>query len=253
MSGKRSYSTYAGRPSVGYKAARMVGGKVLRYNPQRPALGSSRAAAAAPSLARTGGYSFQASGGRELNFKDTTIDGISVSTTPVLTLLNGMTQGTTASTRIGRRIGIKSVEWRFNMATSSATTWTSNRYMIIVDRQANAAAAAFADIYDVADPSTLRNISNMTRFQVLFDSQEFTMIGDNSGTGASSYDSDSLATAHKGYLKVNIPVQYNVGTAGTIGDIQTNALYFVTIGNGSTAVTDCNINKGTVRIRYGDN
>jgi len=248
FSRKRAYGDVVTAPN---KATRMVGGRKLTYRPSAPVPGSYRAMA--PSLARTGGYSFRASGGTELNFKDTSIASLSISTTPTLTLLNGMAQGTTASTRIGRRIGIKSIEWRFNCATSTNTTWTSNRYMLVLDKQANAAAPAFTDIYDSANPSTLRNISNMQRFQVLFDSQEFIMIGDNGGSGVSDYDCDILATAHRGYLKVNIPVQYNVGVAGTVGDIQTNALYFVTIGNATTSITDVDTQPGAVvRIRYSD-
>jgi len=236
FSRKRSFGVQGG---VAKSAVRMVGGRKLTYRPSAPLSGSYRARVAA------------ASGG-ELNFVDTNIGGISISTTGVLTLLNGMAQGTTASTRIGRKITIKSIQWRFDCATSTNTTWTANRYMIVQDMQPNGATAAFADIYDNATPSTLRNISNMARFRVLFDSDEFIMVGDNGGVGVSNYDVDSLATAHKGYIKCNIPVQYNAGTAGTVADITTNAVYFVTIGNGSTSLTDVNVQAGTVRIRYSD-
>jgi len=233
------------------KSARtMIGGRMLTYRPSAPVPGSSRARAAAPSMQRTGGYSFQASGGRELNFRDATLDGLSFSTTPVLTLLNGLAQGTTASTRIGRRVTVKSVEWKLNVATSSSTAWSAQRYMIVLDKQANAAAPAFTDIYDVAQPTTLRNISNSPRFQVLFDSKQWILAGTSSFGG--SVQLDSVASVHEGYMRCNIPVQYNVGTAGTVGDIQTNALYFVMIGNATTAITDTNVYTGTVRIRYED-
>ena len=230
---KRSYSTVGGQA----KASRIVGGKVLTYIPRAPVAGSFRS---------------RMPTGRELNFQDIDLSGQSFSTTGVLLLLNGLSQGTTASTRIGRRVTVKSVQWAFDAATSSSTTWTANRYMIVQDTQANGAGATFADIYATAQPSTLRNMSNMPRFKVLYDSKSFIMIGDNAGVGSSAYDVDSLATAHQGYIKCTVPVQYNSGNSGTVADIQTNALYFVMIGNGTTSVTDVNIAAGTARIRFSD-
>lgn len=241
---KRSYPYAAGAQTTAKQ--RMVGGRTLTYIPRAPVLGSSRARAA-PSMARTGGYSFQASGGTELNFKDT-IPTTSFDDAGSLTLLNGLTQGTTASTRIGRRITVKSIEWRFNCSTSTLTNWTSNRFMIVVDTQANAATPAFTDIYDGLAPSTLRNVSNMPRFKVLYDSDEFIMIGNLS----SSPGNDMIARAFKGYIKCHIPVQYNIGTAGTIGDIQTNAIYFVQIGNSNSVTTNTDIFNSQFRIRYSD-
>jgi len=230
QSRKRSYSTVGGTA----KASRMVGGRVLSYRPTAPLSGSYRArvAAAAP---------------QELNFKDTTLS-LSFDSSGSLTLLNGLTQGTTSSTRIGRRVTVKSIEWRFNCSTSTLTNWTSNRFMIVVDTQANAATPAFTDIYDSLSPSTLRNVSNMPRFKVLYDSDEFIMIGNLS----TSPGNDLIARAFKGYLRVNIPVQYNVGTAGTIADIQTNAIYFVAVGNSSASTTNTDVFNSQVRVRYTD-
>jgi len=247
-----SYSrkrTYGDQGGVAKKTAtRIVGGRALTYRPTAPIAGSFRSLAA-PSMGRVGGYSFRSVGGRELNFKDTSLSGLSFSTTPVLTLLNGMAQGTTASTRIGRRINIKSIEYRFDVENSSASLWVGHRFMIVLDQQANAATPAFTDIYDVALPTTLRNISNMPRFKVLMDSGEQITVGSID----TSVDNDKVAAAYNGYMRCNIPVQYNVGTAGTIGDIQTNALYFVMIGNATTAITDAQVFTGQVRIRYDDN
>ena len=251
MSANRKRSYPYGADAQTTSKQRMVGGRVLTYIPRAPVLGSSRARAlaGAPAMGRTGGYSFRSVGGRELNFKDTSLTGISFDSTPVLTLLNGIAPGTSASQRVGRRINMKSLEWRFNCSTSTTTTWSSNRFMFILDTQANAATPAFTDIYDQATPSTLRNISNMPRFKVLYDSDEWVMVGNND-TDATC---DLIARAFKGYMRFNLPVQYNAGTAGTIGDIQTNALYFVTIGNASSSLTNTDIFNSQIRIRYDDN
>jgi len=235
FSRKRSFGTQGGVPKT---ATRMVGGRKLTYRPTAPLSGSYRAR-----LAASAG---------ELNFKDTSLASQSFSSTPVLLLLNGMAQGTTASTRIGRRINIKSIQWMFDTESSTTSVWNGFRYMIIQDTQANAATPAFTDIYDVAQPTTFRNVSNMPRFKVLFDSKEVLSVGPTPGAGGVP-GSDTIATVHQGYLKVNIPVQFNVGVAGTVADIQTNALYFVMIGNSAfSTLTDVQIYNGQVRIRYSD-
>lgn len=206
------------------------------------------AALVAPSVLRTGGFSFKATGGKELNFVDTPIAGTQVNLTPFLTLLNGMAQGTTASTRIGRRIQMKSIEMKLRVVADSTTLFTSVRFALVLDKQANAAAPAFTDIYDTADPCSLRNISNKARFWVLWDSGVMPIIGNIATAGQQTDSSMKIIEAYK---RINIPVQYNAGTAGTVGDIQTNALYFVGVGATASGTADAQIT-GSIRVRYDD-
>lgn len=199
----------------------------------------------APSMMRTGGFSFKATGGKELNFVDTALALANVSTTATLTLLNGLAQGTTASTRIGRRIQMKSIEMKGFANAQSTSDFQTVRFAIVLDKQANAAAPAFTDIYDAATPYALRNISNKARFWVLWDSGLKDISGNNSFMCDTSVESLEI------YKRINIPVQYNAGTAGTVGDIQTNALYFVAIGSKATGTTSAMFT-GNIRIRYDD-
>jgi len=214
----------------------------------RQARKSVKRSAAAPSILRSGGFSFTSTGGKELNFVDTVLSSAAVSTTPVISLLNGMAQGTTASTRIGRRIAMKSIEFKFRVLSDTTTTATVTRFAIVLDKQANAAAPAFTDIYDSADPGALRNISNKARFWVLWDSGLSPLIGN---TATAGQQTDSSLKVFENYKRINIPVQYNAGTAGTVGDIQTNALYFVSIGSTVSGTSDA-ILSGNFRVRYDD-
>lgn len=203
------------------------------------------AALVAPSLARSGGFSFKATGGKELNFVDTNIGVGSVSTTASLILLNGLAQGTTASTRIGRRVQMKSVEIKMAIAALATATTQTVRFALVLDKQANAAAPAFTDIYDSADPRALRNISNKARFWVLYDSGLMPIVGSSAALLDNSYRTLEF------YKRINIPVQYNAGTAGTVGDIQTNALYWVSIGSVASG-TGASNTAGNCRVRYDD-
>lgn len=205
------------------------------------------AALVAPSVLRTGGFSFKSTGGKELNFVDSSITSTDVSTTASLVLLNGMAQGTTASTRIGRRIQMKSIELKAWLTPGATTTVAVARFALVLDKQANAAAPAFTDIYDSASPVALRNISNKARFWVLWDSGLISTCG-NLTAGQIT---DSGMKTLEMYKRINIPVQYNAGTAGTVGDIQTNALYFVSIGSTAVGTADQTL-IGNVRVRYDD-
>jgi len=226
--------------------------KAMRGSAYQAAAGSVNLRAAAQALARdtpatvrSGGYSFTASGGKELNFKNTDISGTE-STTARVVLLNGIAQGTSASERVGRRITIKSVELKARLSAGASGTLAAVRYAIVLDRQANAATASFTDIYDAALPESLRNISNKARFQVVWDSGIMPVIGN-----ASTILTDDSRHSVEFYKKVGYPVQYNAVSGGTIGDIQTNALYFVSIGDVAAGVT-APVMVGQARIRYAD-
>lgn len=181
----------------------------------------------------------------ELNFVDTAFTAIVVSTTPIVTLLNGLSQGTTASTRIGRQILMKSIELRGHFQADSATTFTPVRCACVLDRQPNGAAPAFTDIYDAATPTALRNISNKKRFKVLFDSGVLAV------TGNSSAPNDNSLIPYEHYRKIKIPVQYNSGNAGTVADIATNSLFMVFIGGTASGTADAGFT-GSLRVRYED-
>ena len=232
----------------GKSAGSSLSRSLLASRAARQARKSVKRSAAAPSVLRSGGFSFTSTGGKELNFVDTAFNQPNVSTTASITLLNGLAQGTTASTRIGRRIQMKSVEARMFVFSDTLTLGCVTRFALVLDKQANAAAPAFTDIYDSASSIALRNISNKARFWVLWDSGLLPIIGNVTTAGQGT---DSSYKVMEFYKRINIPVQYNAGTAGTVGDIQTNALYFVAIGDTASGTADARL-FGNIRVRYDD-
>jgi len=205
-----------------------------------------------PSLLRTGGYSFKAQGGQELNFSDTSIDigpGHAITgvggTLGFLECLNGTTVGAANNQRIGRRIDMKSIQWLIEVSNMDAAINNTVRYCIVVDSQANGAIPLMTDIYNTASPLALRNISNKARFRVLADSGPISVTGNDSitmtagqlagnGTNPIVTTTQTFGNVNpktsfvdKGYKKIGINTQYNSGAAGTIADIQTNSLLFI--------------------------
>jgi len=209
--------------------------------------GSRQRMVAVPAdMLRYGGLSDNARG-RELKFVDTALALTDVSTTPTINVLNAMGTGNSASTRVGRQIRIKSIEWKGYLQQGTSATYNISRHAIVLDRQANAVAPAFTDIYDAATPIALRNISNKKRFKVIWDSGLISQAGNRTagqltGTGM---------VAVEGYKRTSILVQYNAGTAGTVADITTNALYLVSIGAAAAGAADTELNVN-VRIRFDD-
>jgi len=187
----------------------------------------------APSTYRTGGLSLRSVGGRELNFNDESVTNFAAAS---LTLLNGLVPGSGANERVGRKITIKSIQVQgyIGVATNDDIT----RLSLVVDTQANASNPAITDIYTSSNPAALREISNMPRFKVLWDS----------GPIGQVVTSDSEICTFDAYKRVNIGTQYNAGVAGSIADIQTNSVFLVVrnLGTGTTT------GRLDVRIRYDD-
>lgn len=220
------------RSSGKMKAARTKARSELRKDAL--ALAALATVGDAPSTYRTGGLSLRSVGGRELNFNDESITSF---LNPSITLLNGLVPGSGANERVGRKITIKSIQVQGYVGTGANDDVT--RLSLVVDTQANATAPNFADIYTSSNPAALREINNMPRFKVLWDSGPLSQV----------VTSDSELITFDAYKRVNVGVQYNAGVAGTVADIQTNAVYLVVrnLGTGTT------IGRLDVRIRYDDN
>lgn len=170
--------------------------------------------------------------------------GNTVDTAGSLILLNGMQLGTTASTRVGQNITIRSVECRvINRVTAGTGVDQTHRFGLYVDKQCNGVALTGVDLLNAATIYGLRNLNNRSRFKCLLD--KFIVLNATGEPGAEKY-------WHL-YLKFKRPivVQYNGGNAGTIADINSNSMYIYLIGSqapGATAGTQT----GYYRIRYTD-
>lgn len=219
----------------------------------------------APSQRRSGGFSFTSVGGKELNYVDyqTLPAGEVIGNAGVFKLLNGLKPGVGASERVGKRVMLKSIEWHFQTQNNNIIVppvYGSNvRLALVLDKQPNAALPAnnLGDIWQVMplqsspDPWSLRNMDQKPRFWVLAQSPVTPivgMIGNASGFTTSTY------VVWEGYKRVSIPVQYNAGVSGGIGDIQTNALYMTWLTDGGIDGLQPvpNISFGTIRLRYDD-
>lgn len=205
----------------------------------------------APSAPKSSvGYGW--TGKPEKKFIDTSMT-TDATTTASITLLNGCQLGTSASTRVGRKICIKSIFMRGSLQKENPADGIGQtvRMMIVWDKQPNGAViSSITDLLVSASTDALNNLSNRDRFIVLMDKVRDINPSAGSYTGAAA----SFATQRvslKKYLNVKLDTIYNDGNAGTIADIATGALYLIVIGSVAAGTSDVDTNFN-VRIRYTD-
>lgn len=201
---------------------------------------------------RVGGWASPSLGG-ELKFKDTNLSYVFPSGSTVFsaaTLLNGIAPGSDATSRIGRKVTIKSLLLRWTTGFTAAANAPdadggfNTRILVVYDKQPNANTAAITDVLKEDFFSSVTNLDNRDRFVILMDKI----------TPPASMGGD-LQTSGKKFIRLNNEEVFNAGTAGTIGDITTGSiLLFVAQSGGGTYSTGNAMGfNGRARIRYQDN
>lgn len=188
----------------------------------------------------------------ELKFADTLLNDADLDDDGQISLLNGLTTGTSAVQRIGRKIVIRSIEVHGQFrAAPAAVVPVGIKLMIILDKQANGVAPTLDMILersgDSYSPVSPRNLANRDRFQCL--KQYTTTLGASYGGAGIGQD---YSRRFDIYLRTNIPVIYNDGTTATVADISSNALYLVAcsgIATGNASVPQIIF---YARIRFSD-
>lgn len=187
-----------------------------------------------------GSYSaFQKSSGIERKNIDDTAPKITTGVaTWTINCLNDVVQGTTATTRIGRKILMKSINIQGVVATS---TGNAARILIVYDKQSNGALPAATDVLTSNTLMAMQNLDNRDRFIILADILPYEQEENISNPSASS------GFGWKRYIKCNLETIYN-GTLGTIADITTGSLLIMTNINGATITGET----GMQRVRFVD-
>lgn len=168
----------------------------------------------------------RAAGVGELKFIDlsnTMTTNIGGSGFSALNLLNGVAPGTDATTRIGRKIRIKSllIRWKANLQPTSVGG-SPIRLMCVYDKQTNGAAPTAATILLADAFLSPNNLDNRDRFVTLFD-----IITDPLSVAGDVEIGGTL------FKKLDLETMFNSGTAGTVADITTGSIYLMAAQAGS--------------------
>jgi len=166
---------------------------------------------------------------------------VAAGTGAVQTLLNGIANGNTSTTRVGRRVMMKSLFVRFGAGLASTTAGNSPiRLVIVYDKQTNANAPAITDVFTENTIYSLNNLANNRRFTIIVDEEIESL-----GTGGPQGFYKTI------YRKMNLPIEFNE-TAGTgVNAITTGSVYAFVWQNGNL-ITAAPTNFLQTRIRYVD-
>lgn len=158
-----------------------------------------------------------------------TLTGAAAGTWSPVTLVNGIAQGATANTRIGRRVTIKSMLVRWHSISVGVVRW-----MVVYDHAPNGALPAITDILTTDSFNGPMNLINNDRFMVLHDE----VVNFTNGTSAAG---------KWNYKRQPLQMQYTNAATGVIADITTGAIYMMAVHNtGTVAVVF------SVRTRFTD-
>lgn len=191
-----------------------------------------------------------------------------------LQLLNGCAQGTTLYTRIGQKIILSKLVLKIviQSVANGAVLQTNNpgqcRVMVVYDAQPNATALTGATLStnllkDNTSIGSPQSLDNRERFKVLIDkfhhfgTFSFPATGLFGPPAATTTATTDNSNYYHGKFKKNLKLDeiFNGNTAGTIGDIQTGALYLLvgtSISNNIAAATVVAGISGYSRVRFYD-
>ncbi len=153
-----------------------------------------------------------------------------LNTSPYSQLINGLSQGTSKSTRGGARVHFKTLSMNLYLYNSVNTFSNDNAVRVIIVREKPALGATLSlqSLFGVSTPSTWSTYEqivrdNKARFVVHHD--EIVNLWSNV---------DFLQRSLRIRIPLNFSTDYSRGNAGDYTDIDTNALWLLLITDKST-------------------
>ncbi len=235
---RRGARTYAKGAASGFATGRL--GRRSRIRPRQRG------------FLREAGYYKAASGSSgELKFFDRTVDSNGLSAAgiiiPTSGSLNIVVQGTDEVERIGRKIVIRSIMWRWLITVpqtlNPSDTTSTVRLMLVLDKQCNGTIINPTDVTETANFQSFNNLVNKGRFRILMDR----MITVNSTSGTDTATGFGRASKPGSfYMKCAIPIEYSQPT-GAMTSIRSNNLTCLAFDGEGHAILD-----SIVRCRFTD-
>jgi len=190
----------------------------------------------------------------ELKFFNTVISLDPVTTGGTVTQsMNLIPQGLTESTRVGRKVVLKSILMKYEIflpeidADATFGVPDSFRMLLLQDKQCNGAGPAVLDVLETAEYRGFNQISNKNRFRTLKEVEHSMNYSCGASDGAGIVSAAGVEHSFTFYRKLpDIPIEFS-STTGAIGEIQSNNLVLLLISlNGVAGFAS------RIRLRYTD-
>ncbi len=192
-------------------------------------------------------------GGPELKFLDTTVDDLVIAAGGVVfPSMNLIPQDVGESGRIGRKCVIRKIGWKGRLSLPEMDAQpTPNpgdviRMSVMLDKQANGAAATGADVLENNTTYDFNNLANKDRFTTLWDKVFSINYSGLASDGAGVVSSGEVQRQFSFFKTVNIPIEFS-GATGAIGEIRSNNIFIMLQGAGTIAGL-----ASRVRVRFSD-
>lgn len=140
----------------------------------------------------------------------------------VATLINGIAQGATETTRVGRKVTMKSILINWTYVPLAALSGTANpRLTVIYDKQPSGVYPLITDIFHVNNHLSPMLLANSDRFSVLHNE-----ILQNPNVNIAATTVAQMTGVM--YIKCNLEAIFS-GAGGLIANINSGALYFLSV------------------------
>ncbi len=184
----------------------------------------------------------KADAGQELKFHDLDIDDATVAAGGTIAedSCNGIPQGVTESTRVGRKCVITNINWRYDVTIpeqdAAATPLEGDvvRVILYLDKQCNGATATTTGILESDDYQSFNNLANKSRFRILMDRTHTLNVQALASDGAGVVSSPAFILSDSFFKKCSIPIEFD-STAGAITEVRSNNIGVLLVGQTGTA------------------
>jgi hypothetical protein len=169
--------------------------------------------------------------------------------------------GTGESDRIGRKILVKKVSFRFKIysaevgvATASANELQKIRVMVVLDKQANGVGGTLTDVLDTSPitdtTEAFNNLANKNRFVVLMDKKMPWVPPMFDGAGTATYAAKQVQFDFTKKFN-NLPIEFS-GIAGAQTEVASNQIIVLTTEASSAASSITPTIQWFSRVRFVD-
>ncbi len=190
-----------------------------------------------PGFDRTVGvYGRYAGPNAEMKFHDIDIDDAVIAVGGTIQnsgTVNIIPEGVGEEERIGRKITIRKILWRYSLKIAAGTTGAATsdiiRVIMYQDKQCNgltAVKSGDAGILESDSFLSFNNLSNTGRFRILYDKTHRIQVSAGSGRGSTdTLDYAEALQTGKFFKNCNIPIEYdNSASTGALTSIRSNNL-----------------------------
>ncbi len=187
----------------------------------------------------------------EKKFHDLDIDDTAIANTGTIVTpsANLIAQGTDETERVGRKVTITNIHWKFEVRlptqTAGSTASDVARIILYLDKQANGAAATVTGILESANYQSFNNLANKSRFRTLMD-RTYNLNAQAGGGDGTTEDYGQVILSDELHKKVNITVEFDAGV-GVITELRSNNIGVLTISRSGVAAF-----ASKMRLRYTD-